>query len=335
MQRWVPGDGSAMSRPQKLLVLRPGAVGDGLLSFPALAALRRARPDLYVILAAHPAIGLLAQRFQACDQFVSFDSPAVAALYTRDGGKLAMQHWGPTTHAVVWSKEPPAALRENLRALRVSRPVLASPEPGRAGVHVAAHLVATLRSLAPRLDNAEIDSIAPSGASPPSPRSGAGKGRSGPLKMALHPGSGSARKNWPTARFLDLGRRWQSQLRGTVTIVLGPAEAGIRAQVSRAAVEQGWSTADNLSLDQLAEVLSDHDIYVGNDSGVSHLAGIHGAPTVALFGPTDPDCWAPVGPLVRTVRAQPIEQLALTRVWDEVVDLISACGYPASAALSE
>ena len=51
----------------------------------------------------------------------------------------------------------------------------------------------------------------------------------------------------------------------------------------------------------LGAVLSRAGVYLGNDSGVSHLAAAFGAPTVALFGPTDARVWAPVGPAVRTV----------------------------------
>jgi ADP-heptose:LPS heptosyltransferase len=53
----------------------------------------------------------------------------------------------------------------------------------------------------------------------------------------------------------------------------------------------------------LGALLGRAGLYVGNDSGVSHLAAAAGAPTLALFGPTDPAVWAPVGPAVETVRS--------------------------------
>jgi len=64
-----------------------------------------------------------------------------------------------------------------------------------------------------------------------------------------------------------------------------------------------WVRARSLPLRTLAAVLARASVYLGNDSGVSHLAAAAGAPTVAVFGPTDPDRWSPVGPAVRTVRA--------------------------------
>ena len=52
---------------------------------------------------------------------------------------------------------------------------------------------------------------------------------------------------------------------------------------------------DNLPLDELAAILKQCDLYVGNDSGITHLAAAVGTPVVALFGPTDHQVWAPRG----------------------------------------
>ena len=54
---------------------------------------------------------------------------------------------------------------------------------------------------------------------------------------------------------------------------------------------------------QLAQALQDSHLFVGNDSGPTHLAAMLGVPTVALFGPTDAGVWAPVGPHVRVLEA--------------------------------
>ena len=56
------------------------------------------------------------------------------------------------------------------------------------------------------------------------------------------------------------------------------------------------------------------DLYVGNDAGPSHLAGLAGAPTLALFGPTDPERWRPLGPRVTVLRRAPLERLEVAEV---------------------
>jgi ADP-heptose:LPS heptosyltransferase len=63
----------------------------------------------------------------------------------------------------------------------------------------------------------------------------------------------------------------------------------------------------------LGAVLAHAGLYVGNDSGVSHLAAAWGAPVLALFGPTDPAQWAPVGPRVKVLRAKDEKMESLER----------------------
>ena len=117
--------------------------------------------------------------------------------------------------------------------------------------------------------------------------------------LVLAPGSGASEKNWPAAYYLQLAQWWCQQLRGKVVVVVGPVEA------ERRGLEQLLSSctvASGLDLAQLAALLIRCDVYVGNDSGVSHLAGAVGARTVAIFGPTDEQQWAPRGPRVSILR---------------------------------
>jgi ADP-heptose:LPS heptosyltransferase len=116
--------------------------------------------------------------------------------------------------------------------------------------------------------------------------------------LAVHPGSGSPTKNWPPTAFTELiasqsgGRPW--------LLIQGPADttpAEPLAQVPAAV------RATELPPRVLGTVLSLAGLYVGNDSGVSHLAAAWGAPAVVLFGPTDPAVWAPEGRSVRVVRS--------------------------------
>ncbi len=116
--------------------------------------------------------------------------------------------------------------------------------------------------------------------------------------LALHPGSGSPAKNWPADRFAALaersanGRAW--------LLVEGPADA---ASVAPLRGLSGVVVASDLPPRTLGAVLARAGVFVGNDSGVTHLAAAWGAPTVALFGPTDPSVWAPLGPRVEVVRS--------------------------------
>lgn len=124
----------------------------------------------------------------------------------------------------------------------------------------------------------------------------------------IHPFSGSARKNWPLERYRELERVLEARLR--VRWCAGSEEA----------LENAVRIDD---LYELACWLAGASVYIGNDSGITHLAAAAGAPVVALFGPTDPAIWAPRGPRVRvvaTARAgEPIGNLTLAAVLEAIV----------------
>ena len=107
--------------------------------------------------------------------------------------------------------------------------------------------------------------------------------------LAVHPGSGSPRKNWPVDRFaavieaIAAGEPW--------LLVEGPADAEAARPLSALV---GAVHAREIPARVLGAALTRAKVYVGNDSGVSHLAAAWGAPTLALFGPTEPKQWAPV-----------------------------------------
>ncbi len=121
--------------------------------------------------------------------------------------------------------------------------------------------------------------------------------------LALHPGSGSrsgeSGKNWPAERFADLARLARDELDLKVVVLLGPAEAGFSTSALGPVADAMLQTP---SLACLSGILAESAAYVGNDSGVTHLAASCGAPTVAVFGPTDPAVWAPRGGKVRAIR---------------------------------
>jgi heptosyltransferase-2 len=106
-------------------------------------------------------------------------------------------------------------------------------------------------------------------------------------------------------------------------VVEGPAEPGL-----------GWSLVEalgpgsvlaRLPLPMLAGVLSHCRLYVGNDSGISHLAAAMGVPSVVLFGPTSPVHWAPLGARVEIAAAGDRRSMSEIRV-DQVVEAVQRIG---------
>lgn len=124
------------------------------------------------------------------------------------------------------------------------------------------------------------------------------RARLNPDFLAIHAGSGSKAKNWPAERFASLARRLSASR--PWLLVEGPADA---EPVAALAGLPGAVRAREIPPRALAALLAEAGTYVGNDSGVTHLAAAWGAPTLALFGPTDPAMWAPLGPRVRVLRS--------------------------------
>jgi ADP-heptose:LPS heptosyltransferase len=123
----------------------------------------------------------------------------------------------------------------------------------------------------------------------------------GQCVVAIHPGSGSPAKNWPAERFAEVVRHLHRSLGVRVLLVQGPADAHVVSDVEQALGEEDCTVLGGLPVASLAAVLSRCQAYLGNDSGISHLAAAVGAPTVAIFGPTDPEVWAPRGSCVRVL----------------------------------
>lgn len=115
--------------------------------------------------------------------------------------------------------------------------------------------------------------------------------------LVIHPGSGGKKKRWDQEGFMQISRWWRKHKKGIVLILLGPAEEEEAERWSEVA-----ETEDDLSLLQVATLLSRADAYLGNDSGLSHLAGAVGARGVALFGPTSPRQWRPLGGALSVLR---------------------------------
>jgi ADP-heptose:LPS heptosyltransferase len=122
--------------------------------------------------------------------------------------------------------------------------------------------------------------------------------------ILLHPGSGSKKKVWPLERFLNLAKILQDRFDSKILIILGPAEGSEVEKVFEGLDPHTFIQAKRLSLIQLASVMEGCKLFIGNDSGISHLASALGIPTIAIFGPTDPRVWSPRGEKVCVVRKE-------------------------------
>ena len=124
--------------------------------------------------------------------------------------------------------------------------------------------------------------------------------------IALHPGSGGRKKCWPLDNYLKLMERLASQKNRDIKILLGPDEDGQAYKIISLFIAEKKLNAvvvRDRPLGEIASLLSSASLYIGNDSGISHLASVCGVAEVVIFGPTDHEIWKPLGRNVTLVRA--------------------------------
>jgi hypothetical protein len=266
------------------LVLFPGALGDLLCCWPALDGLIATGHAVTLAARADAAEVLPPGALRPC----AFDRHEISELFA--SGPItpaARRFFGGFDRVESFTGAGDPAFAGRLGAA-AGRPTAVHPFRGmRPGEHATAYFARCLRT-SPRARLLPVRDEAAAWASNLWTRVGLGE-----RVLALHPGSGSAAKNWEgMAAVADAWRRRG----GSVLTLLGPAE-----------IERGTRVAGDLEvagepLGRVAAVLRRAECYLGNDSGISHLAGLLGASAVVVFGDTDPATWAPAGARVRVLR---------------------------------
>ena len=292
---------------QSILVIHQGALGDFILVLPALETLRKTFPHAKSIIIGYPRIlELVDQRFYA-EGILSIDQRGMASFFVREGSldSSLSQLFGQFDLIVVFGRDEEGMLIGNLKRVCHGHILHINPFPSWGEkIHLTDHLLREfsqygfpISGLNPRLHLKELDQDW-----------GKDFWRSKGLTMEerskviiLHPGSGSKRKVWPLERFLSLAKILQDRLGSRILIILGPAEGSEIERIFEGMDPHTFIQVKGLSLLQLASVMEGCRLFIGNDSGISHMASALGIPTIAIFGPTDPRVWSPRGEKVWVV----------------------------------
>jgi hypothetical protein len=283
---------------ERIVVVFPGALGDFVLALPALRALRTRHPRAGLTAVVNGPLCGLVETVGIADAVVSLDAAESAGLFA--GERLPRWLAGrPVVYS--WLGADDEHLRVRVAgATRAARFLRVERGPG--PTHAAVAYVQAVGAAA------DVASLAAAGRIVPPPSAAAAAlfaELRGPV-LAIHPGAGSRAKRWDVAGFVQVAQWWRAA-GGAVLAIAGPAE-GDEAPVLGAPEVRDWALPD------LAAVLSRAALFLGNDSGVSHLAGAVGVPSVVLFGPTDADRWRPLGAsvVVLGARARAPEGLRLS-----------------------
>jgi heptosyltransferase-2 len=290
----------------RILVIRGGAVGDFILTLPALKALRDACPHAHIEILGYKHIaGLAENRFYA-QAVRSIEYGPLSRFFARDSelpAELA-NYFASFDLIVSYLYDPDRVFENNLRRCGVENLLCGPSKIVEKAGHAARQLARPVKDLGIRvadLSEKVFPSIEDRQFASDFVR---------PLQqpfIVIHPGSGSKEKNWPLENWIALFSKADdfstSGKRPSLVVISGEGDKSQTEQLEREWKNRDVRFAKNLPLPQLAAVL-ERSIFIGHDSGISHLAAAAGANCILLFGPTNPDVWAPGNQNVQVLRAE-------------------------------
>jgi heptosyltransferase-3 len=286
----------------RILVIRGGAIGDFILTLPMLNALRCAYSHAHIDILGYKHIAVLAENRFYAQAVHSIEHGPLASFFAKNSelpAELA-NYFASFDLIISYLYDPDGVFEMNLRRCGVEN-LIHGPGKIDHRAHAARQLSRPLQTLGLCVDDLSAK-LYPSAEDRDAANAFLGD-CARPI-VAFHPGSGGEMKNWPLENWIDLGNHLiaSKDFRGSIVVISGEADTDQVARLQSIWKEATVRFAKSLPLPHLAAVL-EQTIFIGHDSGISHLAAAAGANCVLLFGPTDPAVWAPANENVRVLQA--------------------------------
>ncbi|GJL56844.1 MAG: hypothetical protein NPIRA02_39760 [Nitrospirales bacterium] len=295
-----------------ILIVHPGALGDVLLSRVAMRKLRRAFPKNTLVWVGNSAIGELLMNAKEVDCTFPIEGRFLSDLY------CDADQWSPETrkvlkscsHVVCWFANLDNAIRSRLTAFGLHAVIIQSPFANQlVSRHFEDRYLETLLEW-----NLESPTMPYGGLRVSQPKHE--KERLGESKcsqaesirrIAVHPGSGSPHKCTSSSTLAAIISRLSQEENTALTILEGPVDEQTVSQLCSLLPDRTYNVEREQSLTTIAQSLPDYDLFIGHDSGLTHLAVACDVRTISLFGPTDPEQWAGRGQHVTVVQGEPCQ----------------------------
>jgi heptosyltransferase-2 len=295
----------------RILVIRGGAIGDFMLTLPALKALRDAQPRAHIEILGYKHIAVLAENRFYAQAVRSIEYGPLSKFFARNSEPPAeLANYVANFDLIIsYLYDPDRIFENNLRRCGVENLLCGPPKIIENAGHAARQLAQPIEEMGIRV--ADLSEKVFLSIEDRQFASEFVRSLQQPI-FAIHPGSGSQEKNWPLENWIALFSR-EGRLSGvegkgerrcySLVVISGEADTTQTEQLEREWKDRDVRFAKNLPLPHLAAVL-ESSIFIGHDSGISHLAAAAGANCILLFGPTNPDVWAPKNKNVRVLCAQ-------------------------------
>jgi ADP-heptose:LPS heptosyltransferase len=284
-----------------------------------LAAVQRAYPEAKLNILANRQVAALALDAVKVSELKFLDDAEFAPFFSGGSRVRAGDYFHPDDLVISYLHDPSKVFETNVRGCGLKH-FYVGPSKIAGATHAAEQLAEPLRvvhvpitDFAPRLNISQES------------RREAQRKLGTPAAIVVHPGSGSRRKNWPIVKWVHLISDLLS--RGIRIVVVG-GEAD-HDQIAHLGNQFGTdlSFAVDWPVRNLAALLANR-VFIGHDSGISHLAAATGAPSIILFGPTDPKIWAPrnVNARILVAPQADLDQLSVAAARDSLYQELMRIG---------
>jgi ADP-heptose:LPS heptosyltransferase len=315
----------------KILVIRGGAIGDFILTLPAIAALRRQFPQAHLEVLGYPHIAQLAVAGGLADRVQPIEARGLAGFFAR-GGTLEpalMDYFSEFDLVISYLYDPDEIFKTNVCRCAVGQFIVGPHRPEEADrIHATQVYLKPLERLAifdadpvPRLNVGQASSL--SQTSSTILLNQVGDRRDAYPTLALHPGSGSEKKNWPETKWRGLVQQIVATTNWNLLLVGGEAEGERLRWLAATLPPARCSIAQSLPLAELAQQIQSGAAFVGHDSGITHLAAAVGLPCVVLWADTLEEVWRPQGErLVVLKEITGVRAISVEKVMNELRQLV-------------
>lgn len=303
----------------KILVIRGGAIGDFILTLPAISAIKQNFEHCEVDVLGYPHIAQLAQLTGAVSNIHSIEARGLAGFFAKNGqlDKNLKELFSQYGLIVSYLFDPEDIFKTNVKKATEAQFIHGLHRPNEDdNVHATEVFLDPLKMLAifdaevrPTLDH----SLLPKTALDLSDHKDH-------FILAIHPGSGSETKNWPQAHWISLISHLVAETDIHFMLIGGEADRDRYSDIMNGIPEARRITAFSLPLNELASYMNQAHGFVGHDSGISHLAASLGLDGLVLWPSTNPDIWAPRSEKFRLIFNQNgIQGILVNEVFERIL----------------
>ncbi len=304
-------------------------MGDFIVTLPTLRLLRERWPDAHIEILGQPRLAEIALERHYVNGIRSVNHGPLSAFFTPRAvlDPEWMDYIGDFELVLSYFYDPDGLFLANLKRCNPVEILTHPPRvPEAFGQPAARHFAGILEPLGLELGDDVASDLFPLPEDTAAAQAFLAGLPPGTRLVAIHPGSGGESKNWPVVSWADLGRRLVRAKPDLALLIIEGEADGEQAQV----LIEAWKDLPHLRarwlpLPILAALLREATLFLGHDSGITHLAAAsrRDLPVIALFGPTDPLVWAPPRKGVRVLKGNPaLKDLSVDEVFQAAVSLL-------------